>query len=215
LSEVTSELEDRLVRALARLHAEQPRQSAIGRAKVVAALADLGQDALVVGIIDRLRAQGRLTSNTRTVALSGYEPRLSQGERRLKAELAEAYRNGGLSPPDLAEVSARAGVRAAVVPELIELLVGEEQLVEIGHSIYLDVEAEAEMRRRVIERLADGSQITMAELRDLLATTRKYAVPIGEYLDRIGLTRREGDARRLGDRVEPPTAPRPEGPTTP
>ena len=40
--------------------------------------------------------------------------------------------------------------------------------------------------------------MTMAELRDLLGTTRKYAVPIGEYLDRIGLTRREGDVRRLG-----------------
>ena len=38
----------------------------------------------------------------------------------------------------------------------------------------------------------------MSELRDLLGTTRKYAVPIGEYLDRIGLTKREGDVRRLG-----------------
>jgi selenocysteine-specific elongation factor len=38
----------------------------------------------------------------------------------------------------------------------------------------------------------------MADLRDLLQTTRKYAVPIGEYLDRIGLTVRDGDARRLG-----------------
>ena len=47
--------------------------------------------------------------------------------------------------------------------------------------------------------------MTMAELRDLLGTTRKYAVPIGEYLDRIGLTRREGDLRRLGDSC---TAPR-------
>ena len=40
--------------------------------------------------------------------------------------------------------------------------------------------------------------MTMAELRDLLGTTRKYAVPIGEYLDRVGLTVREGDTRRLG-----------------
>ena len=40
--------------------------------------------------------------------------------------------------------------------------------------------------------------MTMADLRDLLGTTRKYAVPIGEYLDRIGLTRRDGDVRRLG-----------------
>jgi selenocysteine-specific elongation factor len=41
----------------------------------------------------------------------------------------------------------------------------------------------------------------MADLRDLLGTTRKYAVPIGEYLDRIGLTRRDGDVRRLGQEI--------------
>ena len=41
--------------------------------------------------------------------------------------------------------------------------------------------------------------MTMAELRDLLGTSRKYAVPIGEYLDRISLTRREGDLRRLAE----------------
>ena len=47
------------------------------------------------------------------------------------------------------------------------------------------------------ERLAGGATLTMSELRELLGTTRKYSVPIGEYLDRIGLTRREGDVRRL------------------
>ncbi|HEV3168294.1 MAG TPA: SelB C-terminal domain-containing protein, partial [Isosphaeraceae bacterium] len=113
-------------------------------------------------------------------------------------EIAEAYRSGGLSPPDVADLAAKAGPRAAVVPELISLLVGEELLVEVSQTLWIDAEADAEMRRRVTDRLADGSRITMAELRDLLGTTRKYAVPIGEYLDRIGLTIREGDTRRLG-----------------
>ncbi len=45
--------------------------------------------------------------------------------------------------------------------------------------------------------------MTMADLRDLLGTTRKYAVPIGEYLDRIGLTRREGDVRKIGGLYRP------------
>ena len=55
----------------------------------------------------------------------------------------------------------------------------------------------------------------MAELRDLLGTTRKYAVPIGEYLDRIGLTVREGDLRRLGDRFAGTNAAVAEGGPTP
>ncbi|HEV3121372.1 MAG TPA: SelB C-terminal domain-containing protein, partial [Isosphaeraceae bacterium] len=207
LAEVALELEDRLLRALARLHAEQPRQSAIGRARVAAALADLGSEALVGGVIERLRIKGQVSAGPRTVSLAGYEPKLSQGERRLKTEIADALRAGGLAPPDSTELAAKAGARAAVVPELLALLAAEEQIVEVASQLYLDIEADAELRRRVSERLADGSRITMAELRDLLGTTRKFAVPIGEYLDRIGLTVREGDTRRLSDQRAPAATP--------
>ena len=56
------------------------------------------------------------------------------------------------------------------------------------------------MQRLVRERLAQqGSGLTVAEIRDLLGTTRKYAVPLCEYLDRISLTRREGDLRFLAE----------------
>ena len=53
------------------------------------------------------------------------------------------------------------------------------------------------MKRRLTERLAAGPGLTVAEIRDILGTTRKYAVPICEYLDRVGFTRREGDLRLL------------------
>jgi selenocysteine-specific elongation factor len=51
--------------------------------------------------------------------------------------------------------------------------------------------------------LTSGPGATVAELRDLLGTTRKYAIPFCEYLDRIGLTRREGDLRLLGNAAAP------------
>jgi selenocysteine-specific elongation factor len=53
--------------------------------------------------------------------------------------------------------------------------------------------------------LQSGQGATVAEIRDLLGTTRKYAVPLCEYLDRIGVTRREGDLRFLGN-AAPTTA---------
>jgi selenocysteine-specific elongation factor len=197
LAEVVADLEARLLRALARLHAERPRHAAIARPRLATALADLNNDALIAALIDRLQAHGKATGDAHSVALAGHEPKLSQGERRLKQEIADAYRAGGFSPPDPADLAAQAGARAAVVPELIALLVDEGRLVDLGHGLYLDFDVEADLRHRVTERLADGSRITVSELRDLLGTTRKYAVPIAEYLDRTGLTRREGDHRLL------------------
>jgi selenocysteine-specific elongation factor len=197
LEEFAEDLEDRVLRALNRLHTAHPRQSAIPMAHLAAALPDLASDALVFGILDRLQARGKVVVDRRSVAIAGYEPKLSQGERKLKNELAETIRTGAMSPPDLAEMIASAGSRSPIVPELLALLRDENRLVEIHPSLYLDADVESNMRRQVQDRLADGSTLTMADLRDLLGTTRKYAVPIGEYLDRIGLTRREGDVRRL------------------
>ena len=200
VTETVHDLEDRVLRTLGRLHAASPRQAAIVRARVAAALADVGNDALVDAIIDRLKARGRLIGDARTVALADHVPKLSQRERELKAQIAAGFRAGGLAPPGPDDLTAKAGPRAAAIPDLLNLLVDEERLVEVGPQLYLDYDVAVELRRRVIERLSGGSRITMAELRDLLGTTRKYAVPIGEYLDRIGLTVREGDLRRLGER---------------
>jgi selenocysteine-specific elongation factor len=197
LSEFASELDDRVIRALRRLHAARPRQSAIPRSHLMAELPDLSNDTLISGVIERLKACGAVTCDSRTVSLTGYKPKLSQAERQLKQDLADALCRGGFGPPDVTELMSAAGQRGAVVPELLALLVAEETAIEIGSGLFLAVEHEMELRRRASERLANSSGLTMAELRDLLGTTRKYAVPIGEYLDRIGLTYRDGDVRRL------------------
>ncbi len=198
LAEVVDDLEDRVLRALKRLHEARPRLSAIPRVHLAAELPDLDREGLVPALLDRLAARQAIVVDGRTIAVAGREPKLSQGERRLKGELAAAIRGGGFSPPDASELAKLAATRAAVVPELLEILRGEQQVVPIGGGLDLDFEAEAELRRKVVERLRDGTSMKMSELRDLLGTTRKFAVPIGEYLDRAGVTVRSGDTRSLG-----------------
>jgi selenocysteine-specific elongation factor len=198
LAEVAADLEDRALRALARLHAARPRHSAVPRAQLAAALPDLANGALAAGLLERLARSGKIVAGPRAVALKGHEPKLTQAERKLKNELADSIRAGGMSPPDTTELAASAGHRGPIVAELLALLRDEERLVEINSSLFFDSDCELELRRRVQDRLQGGATITMAELRDLLGTTRKYAVPLGEYLDKIGLTEREGDTRRLG-----------------
>jgi len=211
LAEVVEALEGRVLRAVARLHEATPRFSAIARARVASALADLENDALVASLIDRLKRSGKLVADARSVALAGYEPKLSQAERKLKREMAEAYRTGGFAPPDPSDWVVKGNPKSSTVADLLALLVDEEQIVEIGPSLYLDRDAELALRRKVADRLTAGGSLTMAELRDLMGTSRKFAVPIGEYLDRIGWTRREGDVRTLGDRAvaSPPVEERP------
>ena len=84
--------------------------------------------------------------------------------------------------------------------DLFDVCVADGFLVPVTEEIFLHADVEAEMRKRLREKLAGGeSGATVAEIRDLLGTTRKYAVPICEYLDRIGVTKREGDLRFLAE----------------
>jgi selenocysteine-specific elongation factor len=198
LTEVVAELEDRVLRALARLHLLRPRQSSIPRGMLASAFPDLPGAATLNAVVERLLARGAVISTARTLALQNHSPKLSQAERTLKHQLAELIRAGGISPPDVDALAAATGAKKSVVAELLALLRDEQSIVEISQDIFLDYEVEGQVCRRVVDRLSDGSSVTMSELRELLDTTRKYAVPIGEYLDKIGVTRREGDVRRLG-----------------
>ena len=103
-----------------------------------------------------------------------------------------------LAPPEPGSFAGAAGGNAANLKDLFDVCVAEGYLVRITDEVYLHSEVEAEMRRRIAERLASGSAgLTVADIRDLLGTTRKFAVPLCEYLDRVGVTRREGDLRVL------------------
>ncbi len=191
------ELEDRARRAILRLHAVQPRLSSVARAAVAAALPDVPPE-ITSTIIDRLRDQGIVVADARSAALATHQPVLTQAERVLMRDILAKIEGGGLSPPEVSELAAQAGALGASVPDLLALLREEGCIAEINPQLYLSTQAEAEVRGRVVERLKDGGALTMSELRDLLGTTRKYAVPLGEYLDRQRITRREGDARKLG-----------------
>jgi selenocysteine-specific elongation factor len=65
----------------------------------------------------------------------------------------------------------------------------------------LESGVEQQMRAALTERLSGGQGLTVSEIRDLLGTTRRYAVPLCEYLDRVGFTERRGDLRMLAGKA--------------
>jgi selenocysteine-specific elongation factor len=194
---MVKELEQRLLQVLARLHEQSPLMSAHDRQKVQSHLDYVGNEALVHGTIDRLIQKKQVAGDLRRIARAEFKPKLSTNLRKLKDKLVAAYQEARFLPPEPASFAGQAGGNAANLNDLIDVCVAEGYLVPIAEDIYLHSDAEGEMRRLVQERLALGPGLAVSEIRDLLGTTRKYAVPLCEYLDRIGVTRREGDLRIL------------------
>ncbi|VTU01983.1 translation elongation factor : Selenocysteine-specific elongation factor OS=uncultured planctomycete GN=HGMM_F37F03C06 PE=4 SV=1: GTP_EFTU: GTP_EFTU_D2: SelB-wing_3 [Gemmataceae bacterium] len=190
-----AELEGRVLDTLAALHAENPLATTHDRQKVLARLDYVGDNPLLDAVVGRLLAAKRLVGDARRLARADFVPKLSANQRKLKDRIVAAHAAAGFAPPEPAEFANLAGGNAVALKEIFEVAVAEGLLVRVTDDIYLLPEAEAELRRRVSERLASGPGVTVAEVRDLLGTTRKFAVPICEYLDRTGLTRRDGDLR--------------------
>jgi selenocysteine-specific elongation factor len=195
--DMVRELEERILTVLDRLHEQFPLMSTHDRQKVQSQLDYVGDDALVQATVERLIASKKLVGDLRRIGRADFKPKLSANLRKLKDKLVAAYQAARFQPPEPSSFAGLAGGNAANLKDLFEVCIAEGHLVHIAEDIYLHGDVEAEMRRLVREKLTEGKGLTVAEIRDMLGTTRKYAVPLCEYLDRVGVTRREGDVRVL------------------
>jgi selenocysteine-specific elongation factor len=202
--DLIGELEERLLGVLDRLHEQYPLVTTHDRRKVQSHLDYVGDEALVHAAVERLLHTKKLIGDLRRIGRADFKPKLSVNLRKLKDKLITAYQAARFQPPEPSAFAPQAGGNAANLTDLFDVCVFEGHLARVTDDIYLHADADADMRRLVTEKLSQGGQgLTVAEIRDLLGTTRKYAVPLCEYLDRIGVTRREGDLRFLPVAVTP------------
>jgi selenocysteine-specific elongation factor len=190
-----TEIENRLLEVLGKLHEQNPLMTTHDRPSVLSHLAYVGDEGILQGIADRLLKSKKLTGDARRIARADFKPKLSANQRKLKDQIVEATKAAAFQPPDPATFVPKSGGNAASLKDIYEVAVAEGLLVRVTNEIYLHADVAADMHGRLKGKLASGAGATVAEIRDLLGTTRKYAVPLCEYLDRVGLTRRDGDLR--------------------
>ncbi|HEX7447583.1 MAG TPA: selenocysteine-specific translation elongation factor [Pirellulales bacterium] len=192
------EIFDRIEAVLVKEHEEFPLRTMLDRSRLVNRIGYLGPDAVIDAVLAAMSRAGRLRTGERGVALPGRGPQLSNNEQKLLSQIIETYRQAAYQPPSIDEVRSQATKNQQVVAQLIALAAAEGELVEIAAGLYLHAEHEQRMRATLAEPLKGGDGLTVSQIRELLTTSRKYAVPICEYLDRTGFTRRVGDKRVLG-----------------
>ena len=124
--------------------------------------------------------------------LASFAVDLDPEHSRERDRVVSAIEDAGFSPPTDKELR--------VDPALIRNLLASGDLVRVGD--FLLTRGGAERARHVVRnRISIEGPQTVAQIRDALGTTRRYAVPMCEWLDSIGATRRQGDLRALGPRA--------------
>ncbi len=151
-------------------------------------------EAVVVGaVMMDLEREGRLKLDGNKVSIPKRRVKLPAGEGEMLQRIESAFREGGLTPPAEEEVRERLAVKADAWERLVGLLVDGERLVRVGDRVIYHRDYYRAAREAVERALAERGGVTVAELRDGLGVSRKYALALLEHFDSINLTRREGE----------------------
>ncbi len=142
---------------------------------------------LFVPVLDRMTADGLLTQEGGLLRTPDHSVSLSKAQQRQAEEYLQELSAQPYSPP----------TDRPIDPELLSYLADEGRVVRVDDTVVFTAEAYREMAERVVRFIREKGRTTVAEVRNLLGTSRKYVMPLLLHMDRQRITRRVGDDRVL------------------
>jgi len=135
----------------------------------------------------KLAGDGVLSEEGLIVRLSSHQVKLTPAQQARVDDFLRSLEQSPYSPPG----------DQIPEPDLLNLLVGQQRVVKVSDSVVFSARAYDEMVKRVTSHLKTSGKVTLAEVRDMFQTSRKYAQALLEHLDEKKITRRAGDERVL------------------
>jgi selenocysteine-specific elongation factor len=137
--------------------------------------------------LQKLFNDGLLVEGGSAVRMPSYHLQLSPEQQEKINTFLNGLRASPYSPPG----------DIALEPDLLSLLIGQQQVVKVSDGVIFTSDAYNEMVSKVTDYAKTKGKVTLAEVRDMLSTSRKYAQALLEYMDEKKITRRVGDERIL------------------
>jgi selenocysteine-specific elongation factor len=147
------------------------------------------------GVEDLLVRDKQLDVAGELVHATGRGIVLRGDEAESKKQIEAAFANAGLKVPLLKEVLASLPIDKARAQKIVTLLLRDRVLVKVGDDLVFHRDALEGLRQLVIAQKSKTPKMNVVAFKDLIGVTRKYAIPLLEYLDRERVTRRVGDER--------------------
>ena len=158
--------------------------------------------------LEHLLAGGDITRTEhgyRVAGAAGADEPDDETTTRLLAQFAGGIAGAGAPPaaspaaetPAVGAAAEAAGMAAGDAQRLVDALVRRGRLVKVGEDLYYPPDRLEALMARLAAAMEAAGQLTLAEARDLLGTSRRYAQALLEHMDSEGMTLRVGDARRL------------------
>jgi selenocysteine-specific elongation factor len=141
----------------------------------------------VIASVKTLVSQGDL------IRLASHKVAFKDDEAAAVRKIEDAFETAGLAVPSTTDVLAKSGVEQARARALLQILLKDGKLVKIGDELVFHRSAVGALKDQV--QCHRGERFSVPDFKDWTGISRKYAIPLLEFLDREKVTRREGDAR--------------------
>ncbi len=139
----------------------------------------------------RWQVDGLITDQGKTISLTTHQVELNSAQKKAADQLVLKFADSQFSPPSVKECQQEVG------EEVYAVLVSQGDLVQLNPEVVISSRVYEKWHQATIDFLKSNGKITVAEFRDTLQTSRKFALAFLEVLDAKGVTRREGDYRVL------------------
>lgn len=182
--------------AVAEFHKEKPLAEGISKEDLRArAGGDAGQE-IFQAALAQIATAGEVVVTGDTVKRAGRKVQLSAEESRIRTGIGAAYAQSGLVSPSPSEVFLKLGFDRTRAQNILQLLLREGILVKVAEGIIFHAIALEDLREKLAQRKRENNRrLSVPAFKELAGVSRKYAIPLLEYLDRTGVTRRDGDER--------------------
>jgi selenocysteine-specific elongation factor len=186
---------DALKSFLERFHSDNPLKGGMPKEELKARMKNEGKGE--DEIFDLLPKIEEITLDKDMVRLKNFSVSLSTADKGVKEKIIFLLNKDGFQPPSKSELAMALAVNEKEAGDLLKLMVQEGSLVRINDATYIAKLQYDRMIGMLKEFNSKKPEMTVAEFRDLLGTTRKYALPLLEYLDSNKITLRIGDIRKF------------------
>jgi selenocysteine-specific elongation factor len=191
-----------LLAGLKDFHARQPQRAGMPRGDWYAAGGPgpltAGHQVLCDAAAGHLRGSRQVEIIGDTVSLAGWAARVSNPDQALCDQILAAFRQHAFTPPDPAQLGLLVKQSPPKVTKLAQLLIDQGKLVRIDPALVLHRDALEQAKQQALSLFRKQSKFTTMEFRDALAVSRKFAVPVLDYLDKVRFTVRNGHDRTPG-----------------
>ena len=198
--ELALELCDQAVAFFETFHAANPMRPGISRGELASAWGKGLFPKFFHFITERLSKQGRIVSDQEMLHIPGYKVSLASDQDQLRKDLLALYEKGGLTPPTLKVVVETLDVTTEDIIPLIRHLIDEQKLIKINEGLYFDASAITGLRNTLSNFFSNKEELTPADFKDLTGLSRKFAIPLLEFMDKEKFTVRVGNMRKMRGR---------------